>query len=106
MTNPTLERAARAAYEAWIDDVRDLEPVWGDLPESHRDRLMDSMKAAILSLADNAPTRAMAESVASDDEETFEPLHDIIGFNGENKTRTVLRQAWRDGVFACVEQMI
>lgn len=50
MTNPTLERAARAAYEAWIDDVRDLEPAWCDLPESHRDRLIQSARAVLMAV--------------------------------------------------------
>lgn len=44
--------------------------------------------------------RAMAESTARDDEGKFEPLGDLIGFSGENKTHTVLRQAWADGLDA------
>lgn len=34
--------------------------------------------------------RAMAESKATDDEGQFDSLGDLIGFSGENKTRTVV----------------
>lgn len=54
MTDPTpeeIEAAARASYEAWIAPVRDLEPSWGDLPESHRDRLRESTTAALAAAA-------------------------------------------------------
>jgi len=37
--------------------------------------------------------KAAAESRARDDEGQFEPLCDLIGFSGENKTRTVIREA-------------
>jgi hypothetical protein len=47
-----------------------------------------------------AITRAMAESRARDDEGEFEPLLDLIDFSGENKTHTVLAQAWRDAIDA------
>lgn len=42
-----VERAAKAAYENWIEPVRDLEPSWDSLPDSHRERLMDSQRAAL-----------------------------------------------------------
>lgn len=41
------ERMAKAAYEDWISDVRDLEESWEDLPQSHRDRLVKSQEAAL-----------------------------------------------------------
>lgn len=42
-----VEKAAKAAYERFIEPVRDLEPTWDQLPQSHRDRLIDSQRAAI-----------------------------------------------------------
>lgn len=50
MSEAMLEKAARAAYESWIDDVRDLEPSWSDLPESHRDRLIQSARAVLMAV--------------------------------------------------------
>ena len=44
--------------------------------------------------------RAMAESRASDDEGVFDPLLDLIGFSGDNKTCTVLREAYRKAIAA------
>lgn len=38
---------------------------------------------------------AMAASKAHDDEGEFDMLCDLIGFSGENKTRTVLKEAAR-----------
>lgn len=52
MSETILEKAARAAYESWIDDVRDLEPSWCDLPESHRDRLTQSARAVLMAVRD------------------------------------------------------
>lgn len=46
-----LERAARAQYEAWIEDVRDLEPSWDDLPDSHRFRLVESCRTVLMAVA-------------------------------------------------------
>ena len=42
-----LEKAARASYDKWIEDVCDLEPEWDTLPESHRARLIDATRAAL-----------------------------------------------------------
>lgn len=92
MTNPTLERAARALMDR--AGYTEYGPV---VPPSLAPELARAVLMAVLT---SAPTKAMAESVAHDDEGTFEPLHDLIGFSGENKTRTVLRQAWVDGVQA------
>jgi len=47
-----LEKMARATYDKWIEDVRDLEPAWGDLPESHRARLIESTRAALMTVRD------------------------------------------------------
>lgn len=44
--------------------------------------------------------RAMAESVAVDDEGAFPPLTDIIDCSGENKTHTILRAAWSAAIDA------
>ena len=44
--------------------------------------------------------RAAAESVARDDEGAFEPVMDLLGFSGENKTYTVLRQLLTDAIAA------
>lgn len=45
-----LEAMARAAYEKWIEPVRCAEPAWPDLPQSHRDRLMECQRAAVVRL--------------------------------------------------------
>jgi hypothetical protein len=37
--------------------------------------------------------RAAAESRAKDDEGEFEPLMDLLGFSGQNKTHTVIHAA-------------
>jgi len=48
MSEPSMvEKVARAAYEKFIEAVRDLEPSWEGLPQSHRDRLIDSQRSAI-----------------------------------------------------------
>lgn len=41
-----LRRAAKVAYDRWVADVRSAEPRWEDLPQSHRDRLVDTQRAA------------------------------------------------------------
>lgn len=50
-------------------------------------------------LAPSEPTyeqvRAMSESRATDDEGEFPPMLDLLDFSGENKTHTVLREAYR-----------
>lgn len=45
-----LEIAARAAYCEWIKGVECAEEKWEDLPECHRLRLMDSIRAAFETL--------------------------------------------------------
>lgn len=45
-----LISAARKQYEAYIEDVADLEPSWDQLPESHKDRLIRSLACALSSL--------------------------------------------------------
>lgn len=42
-----VEAASREAYEEFIRDVRDLEPAWEHLPQSHRDRIFGSQRAAL-----------------------------------------------------------
>lgn len=42
-----LISAARKQYEAYIEDVADLEPSWDQLPESHKDRLVRSLACAL-----------------------------------------------------------
>lgn len=86
---PMLEKIARAIEDAMASD--DNHP-------------HDIARAALLAMRDEAPTRAMAESQASDDEGAFEPMCDLLGFSGENKTRTVLRQAWVDAIDAILAQ--
>lgn len=55
-----VERCAKAAYEAWIAPVRDLETEWDDLPRSHIERLMDAQRAAIAAMSE--PTPEMADA--------------------------------------------
>lgn len=42
-----VDAMARATYENWIAPVRDLEPAWDDLPQSHVDRLIECQQAAL-----------------------------------------------------------
>lgn len=48
----------------------------------------------------DAMVRAATESRASDDEGRFEMLGDLLGFSGENKTRTVVDAALRAALAA------
>lgn len=90
-----LERAARAAFSA-DRCVWPLEDVLEDYKAIAR--------AVLMAVRGEAPTKAMAESRASDDEGEFAPMLDLIDFSGENKTRTVLRQAWIDGIDAILNE--
>lgn len=47
-----LEIAAKAAYREWISGLECAHEKWEDLPESHRLRLIDSMRAALKAVAD------------------------------------------------------
>ena len=59
-----LEKMARATYDKWNEDVRSLEPSWNDLPESHRARLIDASRAALLAIREPCPA-IVAEVTAS-----------------------------------------
>lgn len=50
-----LEKMARATYAKWIEDVRDLEPAWDALPESHRARMIDASRAALEAIREAGP---------------------------------------------------
>lgn len=58
--NEIVERAAKAAYTDWIKDVQDLEEPWDKLPQDHKDRMIESQRAAIASLRE--PTEAMIKA--------------------------------------------
>lgn len=60
MTNPMIERVARAHYEAFMSGVEGLEPRWGDWPEDAHDRYLRAMKAALSALLE--PDEAMVEA--------------------------------------------
>ena len=60
MTETMLEKAARASYDKWIEDVCDLEPEWDTLPESHRARLIDATRAALQAIRE--PSEAMIDA--------------------------------------------
>jgi hypothetical protein len=62
-----LETMARATYAKWIEDVRDLEPSWDDLPDSHRDRLIDASRAALQSIREPSEAARVAAAEAGDD---------------------------------------
>lgn len=47
-----IEAMAKAAYDEWIEPVVGIEPAWGKLPESHRSRMVESQRAALLALAE------------------------------------------------------
>lgn len=97
MTSPSddtvLEAAARAAYESWIAPVRDLEPRWEDLPESHQARLRESQAAAINEFIARrpAPDRAApGEEYRLADEIRAELMRARAKFPGKNVTFAAL----------------
>jgi hypothetical protein len=55
-----VEQMAKAAYEKWIEGVESLEPHWDALPQSHRDRLTESQRAAVLAMRE--PTQEMIDA--------------------------------------------
>lgn len=65
---------------------------------------LDGLEKAGWKVVPKEPThemeRAAACSKAKDDEGEFVSLSDHIDYSGENKTRTVIRQALRDAVAA------
>lgn len=67
-------------------------------PAAFKDRRSMEKARLILTLL-SEPThpqlRAMAESQARDDEGQFPSLGDMIDCSGENKTHTILREAYR-----------
>ena len=67
-------------------------------------RILDALTAGGLAVVPVEPTaeitKAMAESRAQSDEGEFWPLHDLLGLQGENETRLVIREAWRAGLAA------
>lgn len=92
-----LERATCAIYgEGNLEGLGDVAGI-----------MKQRVKSAILAIREptHVITRAMAESRAHDDEGDFEPLMDLIDFSGENKTCTVLAQAWRDGIDAILKDI-
>ena len=108
-----LERAARAAINAVASEKDFAEGAIsmeeeGGLVASYVDvgrvDFMSLALAVLMAVRGEAPTKAMAESRASDDEGDFAPMLDLIDFSGENKLRTVLRQAWIDGIDAILTE--
>jgi hypothetical protein len=90
-----LERATCAIYgEDNLDGLGDIA-----------DRMKQRVRLALAALREptHAITKAMAESRATDDEGQFEIMLDLLDFSGENKTHTVLAQAWRDGIDAILK---
>lgn len=59
-----VERCAKAAYEAWIANVRELEMAWDELPRDHIERLMDAQRAAIAAM--RKPTPEMLDAGANE----------------------------------------
>lgn len=47
-----IEAMAKAAYDEFVGPMRVIEPAWEILPDSHRNRMMESMSAALLALAE------------------------------------------------------
>jgi len=94
-------------YDRWIEDVSDMEPSWSDLPESHKSRLAESARAAVILMLDptSQMVRAATESVAEDGEGgEFAPLFDLLDFSGENKTRLVVTQALKASAAAILNE--
>ncbi len=56
-----VERATVASYERYFEGlIGCCEPSWDQLPQEHRDRLMDAQRAAISAMRE--PTEAMLGS--------------------------------------------
>lgn len=83
-----LERAARAVRHGQDN---------GYSPET-------IARAVLMSVRDNAPTRAMAESQACGDEGPFLPLLDLLDFSGENARDMVLHAAWCAAIDAILNE--
>jgi len=47
-----LEIMAKAAYNEWVSPVVCVEATWAELPESHRSRMIEYQRAALLALAE------------------------------------------------------
>ena len=50
-----IERSAKAAYNEWRRGAECAHDEWEDLPEWHRHRLVESMRAAVRELAVEVP---------------------------------------------------
>lgn len=99
-----LEKVARAMWNVQRDDLDKCDMELEDV--GNRYLTYDMARAALGALRE--PTqpilKAMAESVACDDEGEFPPVCDLIDFSGENKRRTVLVQMWRDAIDAALKE--
>lgn len=92
--NEAMEAAARAVAEkssGWG---------WASARDDERDHYVSIVRAVLMAVRDKAPTKAMAESKARDDEGEYPAMFDLLDFSGENRTQTVLRQSWEDGIDA------
>lgn len=68
--------SVRLVADSWPDRLIKVRQMWNRRPGGGDDLI-----------------RAASESQAVDDEGVFPPLCDLIGYSGENKTRTVVRAA-------------
>ena len=80
-----LEKMAKAAYDDWIADVRDLEEPWHDLPESHRVRMIASQRAALQAIREPDMALYVNAGTSEDDHPVahFTAMIDAILSEGE-----------------------
>jgi hypothetical protein len=100
-----LERVARAIFYA-TEEWTQSNDNWPALPDYGKDVFNDRARAVLYAMHEPTPAiiKAIAESVARDDDGEFPPVCDLVDFSGENKLRTVLAQMWRDGIDAALKE--
>lgn len=99
--------SAIAGVLAGTDDLSDLPNTAGSYKDAAKAAIaaylgsLEAMGWAVVRKEpDDAMIRAAGESKAKDDEGEFVSLNDHIDYSGENKTRTVIREALRRAIAA------
>lgn len=75
-----IERIAQAHYNAFMENVRDLEPTWWQLEESHRDRMIGAMRAAISIMFQPSLDSASGDGVRA---QTIEEVAAYFDYKGD-----------------------
>jgi hypothetical protein len=79
--NSLTEHVARIHYERYMEPVRDLELSWDDLPQEHRDRMIDAQQAAISAVLERLVGHV--DNLRIDEDDEFdrgynEAVHDAV----------------------------